>query len=856
MTNNFKVKGIVLAMGMTFASTPVFAADEDAVDDDAQTMVIVGSRAAPRSIGDSPVPIDVIGADELQSNGASDMSTLLRTASPSYNVNDQGISDGATIVRPANLRGLSPDSTLVLVNGKRRHKGSIIAFSGGGVADGAQSPDVSTIPAMALKQVEVLRDGASAQYGSDAIAGVINFVLKDNSSGGNLAIKAGRFSEGDGDLLTISANMGFALTERGFVSLTVETSTQDPTSRSIQRADAQGLIDAGNTEVRTPAAQVWGTPELSNDFKLFLNSGIDLDNNAEAYLFGNWAQKTVEGGFFFRNPTNRSGIYNGPTIDGEFYTVGGSIFDVGDPVDTILVGDLTPGATDNSACPIVRLSADGIPDQGALASLAGANCFAHNVNIPGGFTPSFGGDVVDLSLVMGTRGEFSGGTTYDFSGSVGEHSTEFFINNTLNSSLGPDSPRDFSPGGYTQLEQAFNADFSKDFDNWIMSYGAEIRRTQFTILAGDLASFSQGPLVPQGFSIGSNGFPGFKPADAGSSSRTSKAVYIDAEYDVTEDFLAQGAARFEDFSDFGSTFDWKVAGLYTVSDNLKVRASVSTGFRAPTIGQANVRTVQTQTDANGILQDVATLPPTNPVSARFGGVALQPEESFSYAAGFVYENGDFFLTADYFNVEVTDRITQTSEINLTDTDRAELTALGVTDAIGLTSVKYFSNDFDTTTKGLDLVANYSNEAFGGDISYSLAFAWVDTTVDRSGPNTDSRKIGRLEEGLPKTKGSFTTKYQADDWSLMGRINHFGAFEQFGPNISGPAALLFDTEFGYDISDSMGFAFGINNISDERGPDAAVNSVGLSTSSGRAFSTVTPYGSNGRFYYVNLAYSFD
>jgi iron complex outermembrane receptor protein len=153
MTNNFKVKGIVLAMGMTFASTPVFAADEDAADDDAQTMVIVGSRAAPRSIGDSPVPIDVIGADELQSNGASDMSTLLRTASPSYNVNDQGISDGATIVRPANLRGLSPDSTLVLVNGKRRHKGSIIAFSGGGVADGAQSPDVSTIRAMALKRV-------------------------------------------------------------------------------------------------------------------------------------------------------------------------------------------------------------------------------------------------------------------------------------------------------------------------------------------------------------------------------------------------------------------------------------------------------------------------------------------------------------------------------------------------------------------------------------------------------------------------------------------------------------------------------------------------------------------------------
>ncbi len=855
MTNNFKMKSLVVAMGMTIASMPVFAEDEANSDDDAQIMVVVGSRSAPRSVGDSPVPIDVISSDELMSNGASDMSTLLRTVSPSYNVNDQGISDGATIVRPANLRGLSPDSTLILVNGKRRHKGSVIAFSGGGVADGAQSPDVSTIPAMALKQVEVLRDGASAQYGSDAIAGVINFVLKDNSSGGNLAVKVGQYSEGDGDLITVSGNVGVALTERGFASLTFEASTQDATSRSIQRADAQGLIDAGNTAVRTPAAQVWGTPELSDDFKFFLNTGIDLDNNSEAYLFGNWAQKTVEGGFFFRNPTNRSGIYNGPLLDGN----DGRLLEThpdGSFVDTLLVGDLTPGATDNSACPIVRFSQDGIPDATALGALAGANCFAHTLNIPGGFTPSFGGDVVDLSLVIGTRGEFSDGTSYDFSGSVGEHSTEFFINNTLNSSLGPDSPRDFSPGGYAQLEQAANADFSKDFDNWVMSYGVEIRRTQFTIVAGDLASFSQGPLVPQGFSIGSNGFPGFKPADAGTSSRTSKAAYIDAEYDVTEDFLAQAAARFEDFSDFGSTFDWKLAGLYTVSDSLKLRASVSTGFRAPTIGQANVRTVQTQTDAFGILQDVATLPPTNAVSARFGGVALQPEEAFSFAGGFVYENGDFFLTADYFNVEVKDRITQTSEINLDDTDRAELIALGVTDAIGLTSVKFFTNEFDTTTQGIDLVANYSNEAFGGDMSYSLAFAWVDTSVDSFGPNTDSRKIGRLEKGLPKTKGSFTTNYTADDWRLLGRVNYYGKFEQFSPNISGPAAVLFDAEFGYDINDAVSFALGINNITDERGPKAAVNAVGLSTSSGRATSTVTPYGGNGRFYYASLAYSFD
>jgi len=841
MPNNIKLKSLVVAMGMAFASIPVLAAEVETDEDSGQVMVVVGSRAAPRSVGDSPVPIDVISADDLMANGVTDMSSLLRTATPSYNVNDQGISDGATIVRPANLRGLSPDSTLILVNGKRRHKGSVIAFSGGGIADGAQSPDVSTIPGMALKQVEVLRDGASAQYGSDAIAGVINFVLKDNSSGGTFEVRAGQFSEGDGDLLTVSGNLGMELSERGFASFTFELNQQDPTSRSTQRSDAQALIDAGNTHIRTPAAQVWGTPEISDDFKLFINSGIELDNNSEVYLFGNWSEKTVEGGFFFRNPTNRGGIFNGPTLDDEFYGDGSN-------VDTILVGDLTPGATDNSACPIVRLSQDGIPDATALASLGAANCYAHSLRFPGGFTPFFGGNVVDLSLSAGTRGEFSDGTTYDFSGTVGEHSTEFFMRNTINSSLGPDTPTEFTPGAYAQLEQALNADFSKDFDNWIISYGAEFRRTQFTITAGDVASWDIGPLVDQGFSIGSNGFPGFKPADAGVSSRNSKAIFLDTEYNVSDNFLAQAAFRYEDFSDFGSTFNWKLSGLLDVSDSLKLRASASTGFRAPTIGQANVRSVQTQFVGTELV-DIATLPPTNPVSERFGGVALTPEESENIAVGFVYEAGDFFLTADYFNVEVTDRISQTSGITLSDADRDELTALGVTDAIGLTSVKFFTNDFDTTTQGVDLVANYSNEAFGGDMKYSLAFAWTETAVDSHGPNVDDRKIGRLENGLPKTKGSFTTTYHADALRLMGRINYYGEWQQYGPDIDGPVAWLLDTELSYDINDSTGFSFGINNLTDENGP------VAVGAPSGRSYASTTPYGSNGRFYYVKLSYSY-
>ncbi len=845
MPNKYKLTSLVIAMGLISAPPPIVAAEQEteksAID---EIIVVVGSRAAPRSIADSPVPVDVVGSEELAANGTADMSDILRAVTPSYNVNAQPISDGATIVRPANLRGLSPDSTLILVNGKRRHKGSVIAFSGGGISDGAQSPDVSTIPAIALKQVEVLRDGASAQYGSDAVAGVINFVLKDDADGGQFDIKMGQFSEGDGEQVTVSGNVGVGLSDNGFASFSFEVNQQKATSRSTQRSDAQGLIDAGNTSVRTPAAQVWGSPEISDDFKLFLNTGIDLANGNEAYMFGNWSEKTVEGGFYFRNPNTRGGIFQGPVLE--------------DGTPTLLVGDLTAGATDNSACPVVPII-NNVPDADALASLGAVNCYAHNSRFPGGFTPFFGGDVTDLSIVAGTRGEFSNGTTFDFSAGVGEHATEFAIRNTINSSLGPDTPTEFTPGAYAQLEKSLNADFSKDFDSAmgfefvVVSYGFEMRQETFTITAGDEASWKVGPLVDQGFSIGSNGFPGFKPADAGASSRTSKAAYFDTEANITEDFLLQAAVRYEDFSDFGSSTNWKLASLFDVNDSFKIRASVSTGFRAPSIGQSNVRSVQTQS-VDGVLVDIATLPPTNPVSISKGGEALTPEESFSFAIGAVYQEGDFFLTADYFNVEVTDRITQTSSITLTDEDRQALIDLGVTDAIGLSKVKFFTNDFDTTTQGIDLVANYSNEVLGGNLSYALAFNWTETTVDKFGANVDARKIFRLERALPETKGSFTVNYNADAWRLMGRAAYYGEWadaisSDLATAIYASSSVIFDTEFAYYFTDSLTVSLGINNITDDNGAKDPLNR------SGRTYSAISPYGFNGRFGYAKVSYSF-
>ena len=307
-----------LAAGALFGvalpvATPAFAQDEEQL---VEELVVVGSRRRDRSAADSPVPVDVIGGEDFRNQGDTDMDSLLAALVPSYNVDQQPISDAGTVIRPASLRGLPSDATLVLVNGKRRHRGAVISFLGGGISDGAHGPDLSAIPAVALDRVEVLRDGASAQYGSDAIAGVLNLVLREDSSGGSVEAKWGRSAEGDGEATTLAANLGLPLMDTGFINLSMEYKQADPTSRSVQRADAAGLIAAGNSRVRQPAAQIWGAPEIRDDLKLFANLGFEVGENSELYAYGNWAQRTVEGGFFFRNPHTRGGVFRGPVVDG------------------------------------------------------------------------------------------------------------------------------------------------------------------------------------------------------------------------------------------------------------------------------------------------------------------------------------------------------------------------------------------------------------------------------------------------------------------------------------------------------------------------------------------------------------
>ena len=432
----------------------------------AERVVVLGSRAQPRSVTESQVPIDAIPFEDVMSQGATTLDYQLRNLIPSFNVATHPISDAATLVRPASLRNLSHDHTLILVNGKRRHRSSVVAWFGG-VTDGAQGPDISTIPSIALRQVEVLRDGASAQYGSDAIAGVINFLLKDDPSGGSLELNTGTYRPGDGDSYSLAGNVGLPLGETGFANLSLEYGNANPTDRSVQRLDAADLAAAGNTHVRDPA-QVWGNPRIEDDLKLFGNFGHLFANRVQVYGYANYADKKVTEGFFFRNPNSRQSIYS---LDGG---------------QTLLIGDVLQARGLGSAnCPVVRVS-DNVPDPDALARVfADPDCFSFQEIAPGGFTPQFGGVVTDQSVVAGVRRIADGGFTWDASAGYGAHQSDFFFRNTVNASLGPDTPRDFDPGLYRQEDVNLNFDVSYPVSDRVnVAAGAEWRDESFETGAG------------------------------------------------------------------------------------------------------------------------------------------------------------------------------------------------------------------------------------------------------------------------------------------------------------------------------------------------------------------------------------
>ncbi len=824
-------------------------AQEDASEDVVDEIVITGSRRQGRSPTDLPVPVDIIGAEQLINQGPSNISELLRTAIPSFNVSEQPISGTGTSVRPANLRGLSPDHVLILMNGKRRHRSADIPTFGTALMIGSQGADLASIPAIALKQVQVLRDGAAAQYGADAIAGVMNFILRDNPDEAIVEVKFGQFSEGDGDLFSIAGTFGLPLGNDGFITFSGEYSESDGTNRarSENLGDIQALVDAGITEAADENV-VWGAPEINDNIKLVVNMAVDAGDSAELYAFGTYAERETIGGFFYRNVNGRDGIFTS--------------------AGNRLVGDLTPNDANFCLGTVAGgglVVADGSPaDQAVIAAAAAdPDCFTWANVFPGGYSPLFGSQVEDSAATLGLRGETDGGWRWDASVGYGSNELTFNISNVTSPSFGgPDAITSFDDlGSRKQEELVINLDLSKEYEVGLASplnvaFGYEYHQEEWSVRVGQAESFDQGPLFTQGFSSGTDGYFGYGPASAGSFKRNNSAVYIDLEADVSDNFLLGGAIRHEEFNDLGGETTGKLSAMFKFNDAVAIRATVSSGFHAPTPAQQNIVYAVTEGDGDGNLTESGIIPPDNTVAAANGGVPAVPEKSQNVSVGLVFETDSISATIDVYRIDVEDRISLSSSFPIDDEDRRILAEEGFVGLDSFQTIQFFTNDFETETSGVDVIINYAFDFGSGSSNLTFAANWNETKVTKKSDITSDTQVFSLENGLPETRGSLTWNHATDNWRGLLQANYY---DDSISVLFGCCALptgtgtTFDAEFGYSITDNFEVSIGGQNIFDETPTD--VSDEGISGAVGTQYAPETPWSFNGAFYYARAVYTF-
>jgi iron complex outermembrane receptor protein len=787
-----------IMLGLSPATFAEEAATEGAQEGD-EIVRIIGSRSQkPRTASDTTVPVDILDESDLTALGSTaDLTDNLKALIPSYTATP-ATGDGSAFVRPTSLRGTASDQTLVLVNGKRRHRSALVQFFAPAAGNGAHGVDIGMIPSNAVKRVEVLRDGASSQYGSDAIAGVINFVLKDAADGGNFAVQYGQFKEGETST-KIQFNKGLALGDNGFINVSFENTDNEALSRSVLRPDAQAIIASGVTGVGAdspfgdaPLTQTWGRPETSGN-RLFINSGVDLSESAKLYARLGYADTDGRYRFFYRNP-NHSTL---TTLRGLGYS--GNLNDVG-------------------------------------------------------FTPFLDGAQTDTSFVVGMNGEFENGTYYDYSFSYGVNELDYFLNNTINASLGLTSggeipQMDFDVGGYEQSEVNLNADFSKLLsDDLNMAYGFEWREETYTVIAGEPSASVGG---------GSSGFKGITEQDAGEYSRDNLAAYVDFEHDVSYDLLMQYALRFEDFSDFGSTLNGKVAMRYNLSDDTALRGAISTGFHAPTPGQANVRTTITTFDGQtGLQVEEGLVPSTDPRVLAVGGKELTEEQSTNLSIGLTTNfSEDTTLTVDVYSIAVDGRIYRTGDITVPNEPG---------------TISFYTNALDVEHTGLDLVYS-SNFEWSNDLATSLSLAYSYNEIDVvsqaqvNGVNPVSDALVEdIENNYPNHRWVATTNTpMGDDMNLMVRVNYYGEHYDERGRIgadSSPSALIdpvvyVDAEFTYNLTPEFKLILGVNNMFDQY-PDQIGPPNANRLSVGLQYPRRSAANYEGMSWYLGGSYSFD
>jgi len=847
------------------ASTP--AANE------VEEIIVIGTRRTDRTVTDSASPVDVISASELKSSASSNLLDTLKTIVPSFFVGQNTISDASTFVRAPSLRGQASDQVLVMLNGKRYNRSALVqVYSGGdtGLSYGSQGPDISAIPAMAIKSLQVLREGATAQYGSDAIAGVLNYGLKDNSSGVEIDAKYGQYiKEGDGKSKQIAANLGFAIGDAGFVNLTGEYYDEDGTSRGATRPIALRFAAlnpslASKLPNYPDPVQIWGSSP-GHGYKLLLNSGYDVTANSKLYFFANIASSEADQSFNYRSP-----------IPGTLDLAKGGTASVSANAAFRNTFYLTKCPTGVTGCP-------------ANGFVKDSNTFVYNSLYPAGFTPRFVGEVKQAYAALGYKGKLASGLTYDVSVNTSENTLDLSMYNSLSPSYGPATQTSFKFGKLGQKETDINLDLSyplsvKGLASPVtLSGGLEYRKETYSQTAGDEQSYGAGPYAvkqnlytlvspgvyaaagqsDRGLPPGASGYGGTSPQTAGSWSQSNYAVYGDVETDLTEKLSVGLAARFEHYNTFGDATVGKLNGLYKVNDVLSVRGTVGTGYHAPSPGQSNDQILTTTFVAGNQVQ-VGTYPVSSPIAQAFGAKLLKPETATDYGFGFVIKpDSKFLVTIDAYQIDVKKRIGIADNRDVT---AAKILQFPVLAAVGEGgSVNFFTNGYDTRTQGVDVVSTYKDEFAGGQLNLTLAYNYNQSHVTRFDPfaigNTQIQLVKRL---APNTRIITTANWSRDNWAVNIRENYYGSWrnENDYPGQTFGKKFTTDLDVSYTTAEHYKITIGASNLFNAR-PDRIAQSADInifkdtnSTADGQIYPrNGGPFGINGAFGYVRLSASF-
>ncbi len=853
-------------------------------------IVLLGSRNTGRTVMDTPVPIDIIDVAELAATGPqTTVNELLNYVAPSFTSTPQTVSDGTDHVDPASLRGLGPDQVLVLINGKRRHKSSLVNVNGT-VGTGSVATDLNAIPVSSIARIEILRDGAAAQYGSDAVAGVINIVLKkatnelslNINSGANFSKHSEQYDEGgvDGEKFQIDANYGLDLGKKGgFINFTGSLENRGPTNRSD--AHQSSLFTMFDVAVRNlgydqafamnPSALSAYVGSLDPSLQAIYNAGITAGSDFLDIIANDQDGAITEFELAARGLTRRDfsmKVGQSKLRSGKF------MMNMELPLD------------DNGS---ILYSFGGISSRDGLAAgfyrrPAQTDARANTRAFSNGFLPHIASRVVDKSLAVGIKGMI-GDWNVDFSNTYGTNSFDFTIKNSSNSTQLASTQRQFEAGGFSFAQNTTNLDVSKffedTFEGFNVAFGAEYRAENYQLLAGEEASWASydvngeivtqttpdadkiysyfGRLVPGGSQV----FPGYRPSNEVDQNRNSYAGYIDLEADISEAFLLTSAFRYENYSDFGDTFNWKIATRIKASDNFAIRAAASTGFRAPDLHQIYFNATSTLF-IDGIPNEVGTFGNTSRLAQLLEIPRLKEETSQNFSLGFTAKLPDvgMKITVDGYIVNVDDRVGKTRNYEPIDDNNDGVVddndeSKQIFDAASASKASFFTNGYDTESSGIDIVIDHKTGLGKGTLNNSIAATFSKTKVKNvisilGTPILDARAIGFIETAMPRAKINLTNTYSVAKWNFMLRNVYFGSVNDPDNGDEYGAKIITDLSATYGFADNLSLTVGANNLLDVYPDEVREGGTG-----GRQFifsRRTSQFGFNGRYVFGRLTFT--